>query len=190
MRVTDRRRSALPALMALAIGAFLAATAPAANAATWTRCSKARGADAARSAGLARALNRDRSLRRVFLDVRPSTVYRRPSTVYRRPSTSLCGDFDRDGDSDRAVHYQCCTVSSPAPWVVLRRRGSRWRIAYRRLHDATFKLQGSNVSLMTTEPKYARTDPNCCPSRLRIGWLRWTETTFKRSFQIQDARPG
>ena len=183
MRVTDRRRSALPALMAVGIGAFLAATAPAANAATWERCSKAQGDAAARSAGLARALNRDRSLRRVFLDVRPSTVY-------RKPSTSLCGDFDRDGDSDRAVHYQCCTVSSPAPWVVLRRRGSRWRIAYRRLHDATFELQGSTRSLMTTEPRYGSSDPNCCPSRLRIGWLRWTGTAFKRSFQIVDAEPG
>ena len=139
MRVTDRRRSALPVLIALATGVFVAAVVPAANAATWTRCSKAQGDAAARSAGLARALNRDPSLRRVFLDVRPSTVY-------RRASTSLCGDFDRDGDSDRAVHYQCCTVSSPAPWVVLRRRGSRWRIAYRRLHDTTFKLQGSGRS--------------------------------------------
>ena len=183
MRVRERRRSALPALMALGIGACLAATVPAANAATWKRCSKAQGDAAAESAGFARALNRDRSLRRVFLDVRPSTVY-------RRPSTSLCGDFDRDGDSDRAVHYQCCTVSSPAPWVVLRRRGSHWRIAYRRLHDATFKLQGSNMSLMTTEPRYASSDPNCCPSRLRIGWLRWTGPAFKRSFQIVDAEPG
>ena len=183
MRVTNRCRSALPVLMALGIGAFLAAGVPAADAATWKRCSKDRGDAAARSAGLARALNRDRSLRRVFHDVRPSTVY-------RRPSTSLCGDFDRDGDADRAVHYQCCTVSSPAPWVVLRRRGSRWRIAYRRLHDTTFKLQGSGRSLKTTEPRYARTDPNCCPSRLRIGWLRWSGTAFKRSFQIQDARPG
>ena len=85
------------------------------------------------------------------------------------------------------MHYQCCTVSSPAPWVVVRRQGSRWRIAYRRLHDTTFKLQGSGTSLKTTEPKYARSDANCCPSRLRIGWLRWTGSAFKRSFQLQDA---
>jgi hypothetical protein len=163
--------------------AALFSTPPPAEAATWTSCSKAVGNAAARSAGLARALDRDRSLRRVFSDVRPSTVY-------RRPRTSLCGDFDHDGDTDRAVHYQCCTVSSPAPWVVLRRRGSRWRIAYRRLHDTTFKVQGVSTSLMTTEPKYARSDPNCCPSRLRIGRLRWTGTAFRRSFQIQDAETG
>ena len=83
--------------------------------------------------------------------------------------------------------YRCCTVSSPAPWVVVRRQGSRWRIAYRRLHDTTFKLQGSQTSLKTTEPKYAAADALCCPSRLRIGWLRWTGTAFKRSFQIRAA---
>ena len=115
----------------------------------------------------------------------------KPSRVYKTPRTSLCGDFDGDGDADRAVHYQCCTVSSPAPWVVLRRQGSRWPIAYRRLHDTTFKLYGSGTSLMTTEPKYSRSDPNCCPSRLRIGRLRWTGAAFKRSFELRAApRPS
>jgi hypothetical protein len=177
-------RTALPALLTLALGVSLIfTTVSAADAATWKRCSKVEGDAAARSAGVAHALNRDRSLRHIFLDISPSSVY-------RRPSTSLCGDFDRDADTDRAVHYQCCTVSSPAPWVVLRRRGSRWRIAYQRLHDTTFKLQSSDMSLKTTEPKYASSDPLCCPSRLRIGWLRWTGARFKRSFQIQDASPA
>ena len=67
---------------------------------------------AARQAGLVHALNSDRRLKRVFSG-------ERPSDTYRRPSTSLCGDFDGDGVTDRAVHYQCCTVSSPAPWLVL-----------------------------------------------------------------------
>ena len=170
------------ALVALGAGVLAALAAPPADAATsWKRCSKAQGNAAARRAGLSHALNSDRGLRRVFRGVKPSGVY-------RRPRTSLCADFDSDGDTDRAVHYQCCTVSSPAPWVVLRRRGSRWGIAYRRLHDATFKLQGDGTFLMTTEPKYASTDPNCCPSRLRIGRLRWTGTAFKRSFRIEDAR--
>ena len=71
---------------------------------------------------------------------------------------------------------------------MLRRRGARWRIAYRRPHDTTFKLQGTRMSLKTTEPKYAAADALCCPSRLRIGWLRWTGTAFKRSFQIQAAQ--
>ena len=173
----------VPCLLMLGVAALLALVAvPAAGAATWNACSKADGDAAARRAGLSRALNRDPTLRRVFFDVKPSRVY-------KTPRTSLCGDFDGDGDVDRAVHYQCCTVSSPAPWVVLRRQGSRWRIAYRRLHDTTFKLYGNGTSLMTTEPKYSRSDPNCCPSRLRIGRLRWTGTAFKRSFEIRAA-PG
>jgi hypothetical protein len=167
-------------LLALGIAALLTLAAPAEGAETWSTCSEADGDAAARSAGLARALNRDPTLRRVFSDVRPSRVY-------KAPRTSLCGDFDGDGDVDRAVHYQCCTVSSPAPWVVLRRRGARWRIEYRRLHDTTFKLYGNGASLMTTEPKYSRSDPNCCPSRLRIGRLRWLGTAFKRSFDIRTA---
>jgi hypothetical protein len=82
------------------------------------------------------------------------------------------------------VHYQCCTVSSPAPWVVLRRRGSSWRIVYKRLNDTTFKLEASGTSLVTTEPKYAASDALCCPSRLRIGTLRWTGSAFTRAFRI------
>ena len=82
-------------------------------------------------------------------------------------------------------------MSSPAPWVVLRRRGSAWQIAYRRLHDTTFKLEGKGARLITTEPRYAHNDANCCPSRLRIGTLRWTGSSFKRTFRIVKAKnPG
>src|SRR3954452_22985618 len=120
-----------------------------ANAASpWTRCSRAVGNVAAHEAGLVRALDSDRVLKRTFAGTRPSKIY-------RRPSTSLCGDFNDDGITDRAVHYQCCTVSSPAPWLVLRRRGSRWRIVFRRLRDTTFKLEADGANLVTTEPKYA-----------------------------------
>jgi hypothetical protein len=163
----------------VAVVLCVAPTANARAATSWTRCSPARGNAAAHDAGLVRALNSDPILKRVFSG-------ERPSDTYRRPSTSLCGDFDRDGIADRAVHYQCCTVSSPAPWVVLRRRGSRWRIGFRRLHDTTFKLEGDGANLVTTEPKYAPTDALCCPSQLRIGTLRWTGTAFKRSFRIED----
>lgn len=145
----------------------------------WSKCSRTRGDAAARQAGLVAALNGDRRLRRLHGS-------RRPSGAYRRPSTSLCGDYDGDGVTDRAVHYRCCTVSSPAPWVVLNRRGPRWRIVFRRLHDTTIRLQGADTRLVTTEPRYAPTDPNCCPSQLRIGALRWTGTAFKRTFRIQD----
>jgi hypothetical protein len=169
------RRLVLPLALALAIGAGFTADATAAT--PWRSCSRASGNEAAHRAGLVRALNADRTLRRVFSGTRPSTAY-------RRPTTSLCADFDGDGHTDRAVHYQCCTVSSPAPWLVLRRTGSTWRIAFARLHDTTFKLEARGTDLVTTEPKYASTDANCCPSRLRIGTLRWTGTAFRRTFAI------
>jgi hypothetical protein len=172
------RRTALTFALGLAVGLVVAGNARATT--PWAKCSIARGNAAAHEAGLVRALDSDRSLKRVF-------GADRPSETYRRPSTSLCGDFDGDGVIDRAVHYQCCTVSSPAPWVVLRRRGSRWRIVFSRLHDTTFRLEGDGTNLVTTEPKYASTDALCCPSQLRIGTLRWTGSAFKRTFRIQDA---
>jgi hypothetical protein len=182
--MTRRLPFAVPTwqLGALVLAGVLCATlaADAADAASpWTKCSRIRGDAAARDAGLVAALNTDPNLKRAFAP-------QRPSDTYRRPSTSLCGDYDGDGITDRAVHYQCCTVSSPAPWVVLKRRGSRWRIVFRRLHDTTFRLQGEGTRLVTTEPKYAPTDALCCPSQLRIGTLRWTGTAFTRTFRIGD----
>jgi hypothetical protein len=171
------RRAAIALGLAVVLSAAYTADARAST--PWAKCSRARGNAAAHQAGLVRALNADRSLRRVFSG-------ERPSAAYRRPTTSLCGDFDGDRVTDRAVLYQCCTVSSPAPWVVLRRRGSRWRIVFRRLHDTTFRLEGDGTRLVTTEPKYASTDALCCPSQLRIGTLRWTGSAFRRTFRMED----
>lgn len=145
---------------------------------TWTRCSRVSGTVAAREAGVPRALNRDTALRQTFGSL--------ASRTYRRPSTSLCGDFDGDGRTDRALLFQCCTVSSPAPWVVLRKRGSGWRIVYKRLHDTTWKLEGVAGDLVTTEPRYSRNDALCCASQLKIGKLRWTGRSFRRTFVIED----
>jgi hypothetical protein len=173
------RRAIVTALLVLAA----AATATTASAATaWEPCSRTADEAAARSAGLARALDRDPALKRTF------SGQTAPSDTYQRASTSLCGDFDGDGRTDRALLYQCCSVSSPAPWVVLSKRdGSRWQIVFSRLHDTTFKLEGDGGKLRTEEPRYAKADPNCCPSALRIGKLRWTGEAFKRSFRITDA---
>jgi hypothetical protein len=172
-------RRALLVAATLAAGALVAA--PGAHGATaWKSCSKAQGDVVARQAGLSAALNRDLGLRGAF-------GKEKPSTVYKKPTTSLCGDFDGDGDVDRALHYQCCTVAAPAPWLVLRRQGTSWQIAYSRLHDTTFKLAGKGTRLETTEPKYADSDANCCPSNLRIGILRWTGTLFKRTLRIVAA---
>ncbi len=170
-------RAALAA--ALCAATCLAFAVDAGAATPWRTCSRASGNEAAHRAGLVRALNADRTLRRVFVGTRPSSAY-------GRPTTSLCGDFDGDGHTDRAVLYQCCTVSSPAPWLVLRRTGTTWAVAFSRLHDTTFKLQAAGTDLVTTEPKYASTDANCCPSQLRIGTLRWTGAAFQRTFRIAN----
>jgi hypothetical protein len=90
------------------------------------------------------------------------------------------------------VQFQCCTVSSPAPWVVVSRPGVRWRIIYRRLHDTTWQLLGDGPDLVTVEPKYNfKRDALCCPSHLRIGTLKWTGSGFRRIFRITgpDADP-
>lgn len=149
----------------------------------WRRCSRTQGDRAAHSAGLFRALARDGRLGPTFGERISLT------RLYGRPATSLCGDVDRDGRTERAVHYQCCTVSSPAPWAVLRRRGARWRIIYDRLHDTTWKLEPRGADLVTTEPKYGSRDAHCCPSHLRIGTLRWTGHRFKRTFRIEMPAP-
>ena len=172
---------AVPIALIVSVSLICAALPAGASAATpWRKCSRALGNVAAHKAGLVRALDTDPGLKRVFSGGRPSEIY-------RRPSTSLCGDYDGDGMTDRAVLYQCCTVSSPAPWLVLRRRDRRWRIVFSRLDDTTFRLEGSGANLITTEPKYASSDALCCPSRLRIGKLRWTGTHFRRTFHLEDA---
>jgi hypothetical protein len=174
--------------LALAVSGWTGLPASAAQATRpWVACSKAGGDRAARSAGLDHALNTDPVLRRAFNPKRFNPAYRRPSRVYRTPSTSLCGDYDGDGRTDRAVLYQCCTVSAPAAWLLLRRTGSAWRIVYKRLHDTTFTLAGDGTQLVSTEPRYSPSDALCCPTRLRIGTLRWTGRSFERTLRIEDA---
>jgi hypothetical protein len=177
---TVLRRGLAGLILTTLIGLLHAAAASAAHS-PWAACSKAAGNAAARDARLSQVLDADPVLRGDFGATRPSSVY-------KRPATSLCGDFDGDAHTDRALLYQCCTVSSPAPWLVLRRQGSAWRIAYERLHDTTFKLEPHGTRLVTTEPKYSSSDALCCPSRLRIGTLRWTGRSFKRTFRVVQAK--
>lgn len=174
--VSARFCAVLVVFWCVAAGTSVASAVPARS---WSKCSKTAGNAAAAKAGVRRAMDNDRVLKRVFDGTRPSSIY-------RRPSTSLCADFNGDGRLDRALHYQCCTVSSPAPWVVLRGGRSGWRIAYKRLSDTTFRLEADGRRLSTTEPKYDFSqDALCCPSQLRIGTLRWTGSSFKRTFVIK-----
>ncbi len=165
----------------IALGATLvvAAAAPAASR-TWKPCDKAATKAAADQAGLPARMDGDARLRSVFGDDAPSTVL---TTVSR----SLCADFDGDGDLDRAALYKCCTVSSPSPIAILRKDGPGYAIAYARLNDAVFGLRTAGRDLVEREPKYARTDPNCCPSQIRERRIHWTGTRFKTTIRIRRA---
>src|SRR5882757_2356940 len=156
------RRLLASALVATLAGVALGAPpAPAAGPPTaWVPCSKVAGAVAAREAGLRGALRRDPTL---VEDFGGATL----RGVYKTPAVSLCSDFDGDGDTDRALLYECCTAASPAPVVVLRRVAGRWRIVFARLHDPVSDLAAAGTKLVTTLPKYRASDALCCPARLR-----------------------
>jgi hypothetical protein len=167
---------------AIALAALLTA-APAAPAAsrTWKSCDKALTKAAAGQAGVAAWMDADPRLRSVFGGDDPSSVLK---TITR----SLCADFDGDGDVDRAALYKCCTVSSPSQIVILRNEGGGdYTIAFSRLNDAVFALRTAGRDLIEREPKYARTDPNCCPSQIRERLIHWTGKRFATTVRIRRA---
>ncbi len=86
----------------------------------------------------------------------------------RSISRRTCRDFDGDGDLDFAIEVACCTVSSPSLVVIYERFGNGgFGIAYRRFTPVRgFERQGR--SLVITEPRYATSDANCCPSRIAV----------------------
>lgn len=165
--------------------ALLAATlvAPAAAPAagrTWKACDRALTTAAAGQAGVPARIDGNPKLKSIFGDDAPSSVL--------KLSRSLCADFDGDGDVDRAALYKCCTVSSPSPIVTLRNEGGGdYTIAFARLHDAVFALRTAGRDLLERSPKYARTDPNCCPSRITERRIHWTGTRFATSVRIRKA---
>jgi hypothetical protein len=169
-------------IAAAACGAMLIAS-PAAPAAsrTWNACDKALTKAAAGQAGVPARMDADPKLRAIFGNDAPSSVLK---TISR----SLCADYDGDGDVDRAALYKCCTVSSPSPIVILRNEGrGDYAIAFSRLHDAVFALRTAGRDLIEREPKYASTDPNCCPSQFRERRIHWTGRRFATTVRIRRA---
>ena len=170
------------AVAAIALGAplVMASASPAASR-SWTPCSKAMTKAAAGQAGVPARMDADPRLQSIFGDEAPSSML----TAITR---SLCADYDGDGDVDRAALYKCCTVSSPSPIVILRNEGGGdYAIAFARLSDAVFALRTAGRDLVEREPKYARTDPNCCPSQIRERRIHWTGTRFKTTIRIRRA---
>ncbi len=170
------------AAAAIALGAplVMASASPAASR-SWAPCSKAMTKAAAGQAGVPARMDADPKLQSIFGDEAPSSML---TTITR----SLCADYDGDGDVDRAALYKCCTVSSPSPIVILRNEGAGdYAIAFARLSDAVFALRTAGRDLIEREPKYARTDPNCCPSQIRERRIHWTGTRFKTTIRIRKA---
>jgi hypothetical protein len=166
---------------ALALGLVLVvATAAPAASRNWAACGKALTTSAGGQAGVPARLDGDPKLQSVFGDTAPSSEL--------KVSRSLCADYDADGDIDRAALYDCCTVSSPSPVVILRNEGGGdYAIAYARLNDAVFFLRTAGRDLVARSPKYARNDPNCCPSRFSDRRIHWTGSRFATTVRIRKA---
>jgi hypothetical protein len=171
MRSLTTFAAALAALM-------LAATPASAASRTWKPCSRTATKAAAERAGLPARMDADDRLRVIFGQDRPSSVL---TSIGR----SLCADYDGDGDVDRLALYRCCTVSSPAPFAILRRDGAAYAIAYARLHDTVFAIRASGRDLVEREPKYAREDANCCPSHVRERRIHWSDRRFETSVRLR-----
>ena len=172
-----------PMLLAALLGLLLAAGAQTASAAsrTWKPCSRTATKAAAERAGLPARIDADDRLRVIFAPGAPSS---RLTSIGR----SLCADYDGDGDVDRLALYRCCTVSSPAPFAILRKDGAAYAIAYARLRDAVFGIRAAGRDVVEREPKYARNDANCCPSLVRERRIHWTGSRFATSVRLRRAR--
>ncbi len=159
----------------------LAAAAPAPAASRqWHACSKAATKAAAEQAGLPARMDADERLRSIFGEQLPSASL---TSIGR----SLCADYDGDGDVDRLAMYRCCTVSSPAPFAILRNDGATYAITYARLNDAIFAIRTAGRDVVEREPSYSRTDANCCPSRIRERRIHWTGKRFKTTVRLRKA---
>ncbi len=76
----------------------------------------------------------------------------------------ICFDFTRDGRTDLAVTVASGGTAGDIGWIVLRRTATGWRLALSRsgYKLGLFRLGGD---LASSQPVYAKTDPNCCPTR-------------------------
>jgi hypothetical protein len=171
----------LAPLLAVLVLPLSAAPADAASR-SWSDCGKAATTEAAAQAGLPARMDADPKLRAVFGE-------QPPSQTYTRATRAFCADFDGDGDVDRLGLYECCTVSSPAPFAILRNDGGRFAIAYARLSDVVFRMSpGRGRAIVVKTPRYAATDPNCCPSRLTERRITWTGSRFKSTTRTTKRR--
>jgi len=85
------------------------------------------------------------------------------------------------------IHPTGMPYVSPPPTVQSSRVFNEHAIAYARLNDAVLALRTSGRDLVEREPKYARTDPNCCLSQIRERRIHWTGSRFKTTVRVRRA---
>jgi hypothetical protein len=80
------------------------------------------------------------------------------------PDRLICHDLTRDGKGDMAVTVFSGGTAGDTAWVVFRRAGNGWKLAYAQLHAYKVGLFRSGGDLIESQPIYRKNDPNCCPS--------------------------
>jgi hypothetical protein len=93
--------------------------------------------------------------------------------------TLICHDFTGDGRIDMAFTVFSGGTAGDTAWVVLRRAGAGWRVAFRHLDAYKVGLTRAGSDLVESMPVYRRNDPNCCPTGgFDHRRLRWNGRTF------------
>jgi hypothetical protein len=96
-----------------------------------------------------------------------------------------CRDLAGDRRRELGVLVRCCTVSSYSPFLIFRRSGSGWELAFSRSRMTIFKVSSRGRSYVLKEPRYKPTDRNCCPSGYRYFRIRWAQGRFRMK-RIRD----
>ena len=95
------------------------------------------------------------------------------------PDRLVCHDLTGDGVGEMAVTVFSGGTAGDTAWVVFRRDGGRWKLAYAQLHAYKAGLFRSGRDLIESQPIYRSGDPNCCPSGgFEQRRFHWNGTTF------------
>jgi hypothetical protein len=169
------RRGARAAIAAAltALVCALGAVSPAGAAAAAPACTKAAAGKAVVSTGWARRIKTTLG----------ASVFRPGESVLGLYGVGqlLCADVTADGTREMIVLLNCCTVSSPSPWAIFKvnARG-RWALRYSRIRTVAFRLRVDAArDVEAKSPRYAPSDPNCCPSSYQYVRAHWTGTAFE-----------
>jgi hypothetical protein len=118
----------------------------------------------------------------------------RPTVRYGGgPDRVICHNLTGDAVADMAVTVFSGGTAGDTAWVVFRRSGGRWKLAYAQLHGYKVGLFRRGTDLVESQPIYRASDPNCCPSGgFAQRSFHWNGTTFvvtRRSHSTRFAPP-